>query len=83
MAKHNLSTEKDPPYECDYCSIEFCDYVALLQHKKLHLNRPNNECVICGVVKKTLKKHMQGIHVSQKSGGGGNFVIFQIVNLKF
>lgn len=44
---HNVSTEMEPPFYCDYCRLEFEDYQALCVHKELHLNRPDFECVIC------------------------------------
>lgn len=56
----------DPPFECDYCGIEFDDYNALREHKELHLNHPNHQCLECDFVgmTKLLKQHMRK-HVSR------------------
>lgn len=62
MLKHEQSTEKDPPFECDYCGIDFGSYNVLREHKELHLNRPNFQCLECdyvGYLTKLLKQHMR------------------------
>lgn len=47
MKGHNVPTEMEPPFDCDYCGFELPDYEALCEHRKLHLNRPDFECVLC------------------------------------
>lgn len=65
--EHNESTEMEPPFICDYCDHELVDYGALCEHKQLHLNRPEFECVLCeykSIKQINLRAHVRG-HVSQ------------------
>lgn len=52
----------DPPFECDYCGVEFGEYVELREHKTLHSNRVHFQCLKCEYIGKTtklLKQHMR------------------------
>lgn len=66
MTAHNLSTEMKPPFDCDYCGIEFDDHETMREHKKLHLNRPSYQCLECDYIgnqSQLIKQHMRK-HVS-------------------
>lgn len=61
-----MPIEMEPPFDCDYCGFELEDYKTLCEHKQLHLNRPNFECLLCETKhpdQLSLKKHMRK-HVS-------------------
>lgn len=65
---HGQLSEKEPPFDCDYCGFVFADYKTLTAHLKLHLDRPNIQCLECErilVTKQALKVHMI-IHVSSR-----------------
>lgn len=69
ITKHNLSTATTPPFECEYCGIEYDDHDEFKEHKRLHLTRPNCQCLECeyiGKMPKLLKQHMRK-HVSEFS----------------
>lgn len=67
MKTHNHLAEMEPPFECDYCGVEFDEFKTLEEHKMRHLNRPDFQCIECDRVLKrrtAFKLHMQ-THVSQ------------------
>lgn len=58
---HN-SENKPPPGECVHCGMDFGDAETMVEHKRLHLNRPDFQCIQCDRVltrKQTLKIHMR------------------------
>lgn len=66
MTRHNQSKGLEPPFQCDYCGIEFDDHGELKEHKMHHLIRSNFQCTQCEYIGRApnhLKQHMR-THVS-------------------
>lgn len=66
MKKQHESAEMEPPFDCDYCGVEFNDFKTLIEHRELHSNRPEFQCIECDLVlkrKTAYKLHMR-THVS-------------------
>lgn len=60
------------PFECDYCGIACDDFDVLKEHKALHLDRPDFQCLECDRILKrkcAFKLHVL-IHVSQTHANG-------------
>lgn len=69
MRTHELTAEMAAPFDCDYCGVEFDSFDGLKAHKKLHLNRPDFQCIECDRILKRkwgFKTHML-IHVSKNA----------------
>lgn len=65
MKQHGPLPEMGPPYDCDYCAIEFSEFKTFIDHRQLHLDRPEFQCLECNRVlakRDILKRHMT-IHV--------------------